>query len=129
MGVVAAGVIGGVFYAQDYRPRHYLEQWAVQIGAPKGRFNRADQGGDNHAHHLEFSEQCIGSTPCDPTPVKAVKDWVHEAGGDVTEERIAECFRDGNGFSFEHGSHSVDVDCEPVNSAQLTYTFTARLGY
>ena len=130
LAVLGVLVIGAVFYVQDYRPRHYLEQWAGRTGAPKGRFTREDRGGDNHARYLRFSEQCAGSTPCDPTPVKAVTDWVSDQGGDVTEDRVTECFRDGNAFEFHYGKHPVDIDCEPVDSAsQPTFTFTARLGY
>ncbi|HEY0540671.1 MAG TPA: hypothetical protein VGD53_20040 [Actinoallomurus sp.] len=42
---------------------------------------------------------------------------------------IVQCFREGNSVSYRHESHRVDIDCDPVNTVQFTYTFTAMINY
>jgi hypothetical protein len=126
LGVVVVGVI---FYESDYKPRHYLQQWAAQIGTPRGRFQGGVQYGDNHVITLQFSEECNASSPCDPTPTKALLEWVNNDGGGVDDQTLTNCFRYGDSFSYDHGRHPVTIECQQVDSIQLKFTFTARLGY
>ncbi|GAA1289805.1 hypothetical protein Psi02_16580 [Planotetraspora silvatica] len=126
----AGGVVAGIiYYEQSYKPRHYLREWSFRIAAPQGRFNRIELGADEHATNIRFTEQCHPASPCDPPPVKAVADWVASDGGVVTEKAVAECFKDGGSFSYDHERHPVSVRCEKVDSPRFRYTFTVRLGY
>jgi hypothetical protein len=129
LAVLGAVIIGIVYYEQDYKPRHYLRDWSFRIASPQGSFDRIVQRADNHAIYLQFSERCYVSSPCDPAPVKAVAQWVSNDGGGVTEQTVGECFRDGSSFSYYHGKHPVDVQCEKVDSSELRFVFTVRLGY
>jgi hypothetical protein len=127
--VLAAVVIGLVYYNTSYKPRHYLQDWSQRIGAPQGRFSSFVVTKDDHALTMRFSEQCTPSVPCGPEPVQAVGDWLERDGGYVDDNTIAQCFREGNSFSYRHESHRVDIDCDPVNTVQFTYAFTAMISY
>jgi hypothetical protein len=126
---LVAVVIGIAYYEVDYKPRHYMQDWAQQAGRPQGNFSGGVVTGDNHAITLQFSEQCFPSTPCSPAPVEAVGDWLEAAGGYVDDDLIARCFRDGNSFNYSHDRHLVYIDCDQVDTVQFTFRFTARLDY
>ncbi|MFB9837106.1 hypothetical protein [Actinoallomurus acaciae] len=126
--VIVVAVIGGAYYTSDYRPRHYLKDWSQRAGTPQGRFTSTSLGGDNHRFTMVYSEQCDTSVPCDPPPLKAVGDWIENDGGDVDDDTITRCFRDGTSFEYHHGEHWVDIQCDRVDSL-LRYRFTAVFGY
>jgi hypothetical protein len=122
-------VIGVIYYESDYKPRHYLQNWSVQMGTPAGNFAKTNLGGDNHTYTMRFEEHCYPSTPCSPPPVKAIGDWVEADGGSVEDDTITDCFRNAESFSYYHAHHPVTIRCEQVNSTQFNFIFTAVLGY
>ncbi len=128
LGALGAATIGVIYYSQDYRPRKALQDWSQELSAPQGRFMGGDQGGDNHARFLHFSEQCLPSYPCAPSPIDAITDWIeNDAGPGVTKEDVGRCFRDGGYVTFGRDGHHAQIQCRQVLNA--TFEFEVRLDY
>ncbi|GAA4511188.1 hypothetical protein GCM10023191_074930 [Actinoallomurus oryzae] len=128
--MVIIAIAGVAYYTVDYRPSHYLRQWADSLSMPQGGFDRLELGGDNHYRRVGFMAYCPLATSCVPAPVKAVTDWVGDNGGSTTEKDVALCFQSGDwSLRLEHEGRTATVECEKVSPVEHRYKITVELEY
>jgi hypothetical protein len=126
---LSASIVGGIYYVADYRPRHYLQDWAKRMNPPEGRFVKVNLGGDTQQRTVSFTARCTPSDPCDPPPARAISHWITTNGGDADESDVSQCFHYGGGIQLITGDHNSHMECQQISALNQEITFTVRLQY
>jgi hypothetical protein len=90
------GLVGAIVYFNVVRPKQFVTEWGRALRGPEGMYRTNGDWVDrnNRRYYAQYQKNCANAREClDPTPVKAVTEWLHYAGDTgISERMVAECF-------------------------------------